>query len=131
MATHALESTRRTSRRLAPSARLAGWWRVRRRRAMAESIERALEQAGRSRGFSAAVAVRAEALGSYDELLALVALLRTAPAPPPRALALCRRLVLDGTSPLFNHEAAGTLRGAVNEALHAFDADHETYPPEA
>jgi hypothetical protein len=53
-------------------------------------------------------------------------LLRTVPHPPPRALALCRRLLLDGASPLFNPEAAGTLAGAVREARLAFDPDHET-----
>jgi hypothetical protein len=37
----------------------------------------------------------------------------------------------DLPSPLLNPEASGTLRGAINEALLAFDADHETYPPEA
>ena len=79
---------------------------------------------------SSAVPVRArEVLEAHDELLSLVALLRTSPQPPPRALALSRRLLLDGASPLFNPEAAGTLRGAVREALLAFDPDHETYPP--
>jgi hypothetical protein len=130
VATHALESGR-TPRRFALSARIATWWRVHQRRVMAESIERALEEAGRPRAFSAAVPVRAEALDVRDELAALAALLRTAPAPPPRALALSRELILDGTSPLFNPEAAGTLRGAVNETLHAFDPGQQTYPPEA
>jgi hypothetical protein len=96
---------------------------------MAASIESALDEAGRSRGFSAAVPVRSEALLARDDLLALAALLRSAPQPSPRALDLSRRLILDGASPLFNPEAAGTLRGAVREALHAFHADHETYPP--
>jgi hypothetical protein len=130
VATHALESAR-TSRRLALSARIATWWRAHQRHVMAESIERAVEQAGRPRGFSSVVPVRAEALEVRDELLALAALLRTAPAAPPRALALCRELVVDGMSPLFNPEAAGTLRGAVNETLHAFDPGQQTYPPEA
>jgi hypothetical protein len=126
MASHALGSLRPARR-----ARLADWWGRRRREAMADSLERAVELAGRRRGFSAAVPVRSEALAVRDDLLVLAALLRTAPAPSPRALALSRRLVLDGTSPLFNPEAAGTLKGAVNEALLAFTADHETYPPEA
>jgi hypothetical protein len=116
-----------------PSVRLrfAAWRRDRSRRIMADSLERAVEEAGRARGLSAAVPVRAEALTARDDLLALAARLRTTPDPPPRALELAAELTLDGTSPLFNPEAAGTLRGAVNEALLAFDAHHETYPPEA
>jgi hypothetical protein len=128
MATHSFDLPRR-----APllRLRLAAWRQDRSRRAMADSLERAVEEAGRSRGLSAAVPVRAEALTAREDLLALAARLRTTPVPPPRALMLSRRLALDGTSPLFNPEAAGTLRGAVNEALLAFDAHHETYPPEA
>jgi hypothetical protein len=128
MASHtfALER-RRPSLRL----RLADWRRERSRRVMADSLERAVEQAGRPQGFSAVVPVRGEALAARDELLALAALLRTTPDPPARALALARGLILDGTSPLFNPEAAGMLRGAVNEVLHAFTADRETYPLEA
>jgi hypothetical protein len=129
MATHALDSVH-PEPRPALAARIAARWRDHRRRVMADSIERAVQSAGRGRGFSAAVPVRAEALGAREELLALAALLRTTPSPSPRALRLCRLLVLDGTSPLYNPEAAGTLLGAVREARLAFDADRETYPPE-
>jgi hypothetical protein len=98
---------------------------------MADSLERAVEQAGRPRGLTAAVPVRAEALVVRDDLLALAARLRTTPDPPRRALELAARLTQDGTSPLFNPEAAGTLRAAVKETLHAFDHVYETYPPKA
>jgi hypothetical protein len=101
--------------------------------AIADGLERAVEAADHPQPLlSSAVPVRArEVQESRDELLGLVARLRTTPEPPPRALALSRRLLLDGASPLFNPEAAGTLRGAVNEARLAFDPDHPTYPPEA
>jgi hypothetical protein len=101
--------------------------------AVADGLERAVSAAGRPQPLlSSAVPVQArEVLEARDELLALVAQLRTTPQPPPRALALSRRLLLDGASPLFNPEAAGTLRAAVDEARLAFDPDHETYPPEA
>jgi hypothetical protein len=128
VSSHALQfQLRRPSLRL----RFAAWREDRTRRSRADSLERAVEQAGRPSGLSAAVPVRAEALEVRDELLALAALLRTTPAPPRSALALCRELILDGTSPLFNPEAAGTLPGAVNEARHAFQGDRQTYPPEA
>jgi hypothetical protein len=119
------------SRRPSLRLRFVAWRRDRSRRIMAESLERAVDFAGRPRGLSAAVPVRAEALTARDDLLALAARLRTTPDPPPRAMELAARLTFDGTSPLFNPEASGTLRGAINEALLAFDADHETYPPEA
>jgi hypothetical protein len=128
MASHTLDSLQAAQSRPSLSGRNGAWWRRHQRKVMAESTERALDEAGRSRGFSAAVPVRAEALLAREELLALAALLRTARQPSPRALELSRRLTLDGMSPLFNPEAAGTLRGAVNEALLAFEADHETYP---
>ena len=70
-----------------------------------------------------------EVLQVRDALLALAALLRTAPHPSPRALALCRRLLLNGDSPLFDPAASGTLRGAIREATLAFSPDHDTYPP--
>ena len=129
MATHALDSARREPRRSLP-ARMSAWWRDHRQRVMADAIERAIEAAGRPRQFSAVVPVRGEALEAREELLALAALLRTSPSPPPRAMKLCSGLILDGTSPLFNPEASGTLLGAVREARLAFDADPETYPPE-
>jgi hypothetical protein len=101
--------------------------------ALADGLERAVEAADRRQPLlSSAVPVRArEVLASRDELLSLVALLRTTPNPPPRALALSRRLLLDGASPLFSPEAAGTLRGTVDEARLAFHPNHATYPPEA
>jgi hypothetical protein len=128
MASYTLDSLQTTPRRSTLLGRLAAWSRRHQREAMAQSLERALDEAGKARVFSSAVPVRAEAFSAREELLALAALLRTIPEPPARALALCQALILDGTSPLFNPEAAGTLRGAVNEALHAFDADPETYP---
>jgi hypothetical protein len=96
--------------------------------ALAEALERALEEAEhREPVISAAVPVRkSEVLGARDELLALAAALRTNEAPPARAPALSRRLLIGGDSPLFNPEAAGTLRGAVREALLAFGADNDT-----
>jgi hypothetical protein len=99
--------------------------------ALAEGIERALHAAERPQPLmSPAVPVCAsEVLAAYDDLLALAVLLRTAPEPPVRALALARRLLLDGAGPLFNPETADTLGGAVHEVLLAFDADHDTYPP--
>jgi hypothetical protein len=101
--------------------------------AVADGLERAVVAADRPQPLlSSAVPVRArEVLASRDELLSLVALLRTTPTPPARALALSRRLLLDGASPLFNPDADGTLGGAVDEARLAFHPDHETYPPEA
>jgi hypothetical protein len=101
--------------------------------ALADGLERAVEEADRPQPLlSSAVPVRArEVRESRDRMLSLVALLRTAPNPPPRALALCRRLLLDGASPLFNPGAGRTLRAAVDDARLAFRADHETYPPEA
>jgi hypothetical protein len=101
--------------------------------ALADGIERALRAAERPRPvMSPAVPVCArEVLAAYDDLVALAALLRTAPAPPVRALALARRLMLDGAGPLFNPETADTLGGAVREVLLAFDSNHATYPPEA
>jgi hypothetical protein len=97
---------------------------------LVEAIDHALEDAERRKPIiTAAVPVRKnEVLGAYDELLALAAALQTRPHPSPRALALSHRLLLDGTSPLFDPQAAGTLKGAVREALLAFDADHQTYP---
>jgi hypothetical protein len=101
--------------------------------AVADGLERAVRAAERPQPLlSSAVPVRAgEVLGARDELLGLVALLRTTPQPPPRALALSRRLLLDGASPLFNPEASGTLRGAVDEARLAFDPAPRIYPLEA
>jgi hypothetical protein len=101
--------------------------------AVADGLERAVSAAERPQPLlSSAVPVRAgEVLASRDDLLGLVAQLRTTPHPPPRALALSRQLLLDGCSPLFNLEAAGTLRAAIAEARLAFDPDHETHPPEA
>jgi hypothetical protein len=159
MATHALDPLQAKRRRLSLPTRLVAWWRgaafdaalaagadpdsdprlaahaarlarPHHLRVMADGLERALEEAERGqRGISAAVPVRkSEVLGAHDELRALAAALRTTDAPP-RALALTRRLLLDAASPLFNPEAAGTLRGAVREALLAFNADHETNAP--
>jgi hypothetical protein len=124
------EDPARDPRLAAHAARLARPHQI---SALAHGLERAVEAAERPQPLlSSAVPVRAhEVLASRDELLGLVALLRTTPNPPPRALALSRRLLLDGASPLFNPEAAGTLRGAVNKARLAFDPDYETYPPEA
>ena len=120
----------RDPRLAAHAARLARPHQI---RAVADGLERAVEAADRPEPLlSSAVPVRAgEVLAARDELLGLVAQLRTTPAPPPRALALSRRLLLDAASPLFSPEAAGTLRRAVDEARLAFDPDPETYPPEA
>jgi hypothetical protein len=111
-------------------ARVAQLSQRRRVLAVADGLERTVERdARRQPEITAAVPVRdAEVLASRDGLLALVAALRTTPHPPPRALALCRRLVIDDTSPLYNPDADGTLQG-VREALHAFEAGHNTNPP--
>lgn len=90
--------------------------------ALADGLERAVADAERPRrALSAAVPVRAsEVVDNRHELLALAALLRSTPQPSPRALALTRRLLIDGSSPLFAADASPSLRDAVREARDAF-----------
>ncbi len=144
MASHAISQMHhRTRRRMSLRARLTAWWHgAAFDDALAAGVdpasdvrlaglERALERAQQPRpAISAAIPLRTSALLEvHDELLALAALLRTAPHPSPRALALCRRLLIDGDIPLSCPAASGTLRGALREATLAFSPDHETYPP--
>jgi hypothetical protein len=113
------------------AARVAQLSQRRRVLAVADGLERTVERAAQPQPeiTAAAPVLEAEVLASRDQLLTLAAALRTTPQPPPRALALCRRLVSDGTSPLHDPHADGTLQGAVHEALHAFEAGHTTNPP--
>jgi hypothetical protein len=89
--------------------------------ALADGLERAVADAERPRRpLSAAVPVRAgEVIDDKDGLLALAALLRSTRQPSPRALALTRRLLIDGASPLYVADAPQSLRDAVAQAAGA------------
>lgn len=99
--------------------------------ALADGLERAVADADRPRrAISAAAPISAgEVLAARDDLLALVAVLRTAPEPSPQALALTRRLLIDSTGPLFQPADAGALARAAREALGAFDTGRPAQSP--
>jgi hypothetical protein len=88
--------------------------------ALVDGLERAIVEAERPGRLSSAVPVSATVIDNRAELLALASLLRSTPQPSPRALALTRRLLIDGASPLYVTDAPQSLRDAVAEAAGAF-----------
>jgi hypothetical protein len=90
--------------------------------ALADGLERAVANAERPRRtLSASVAVSAsEVIATKADLLMLARLLRATPDAPPRALAITRRLLIDGASPLYVADARQSLRDAVAQAVGAF-----------
>jgi hypothetical protein len=95
----------------------------RRRRRLAESIDRAVTRAAGPPPFQTAVVpVAREAAGeARGALLDLAERLRSPRAVDPEGVRLARALVSDGAGPLYAPREPGELRGAALRALWALD----------
>ncbi|HKE81474.1 MAG TPA: hypothetical protein VKB54_19300 [Solirubrobacteraceae bacterium] len=90
---------------------------------LAEQLERAIARATEPRRrFTAAIPVAGEAAGeARGPLLDLAERLRRPRPVDPEGVRLARRLLVDGTGPLYVHGAHGELRAAALRALGALD----------
>lgn len=120
MATHPLTGPH-VQPRVALLAEVRATFALRRRRALAEGLELAVERAGRRRSpLSSIVTVPAEVRTEAGrELLAIAERLRGPDAVDPEGLRRARRLVCDGSGPLYVPVAPGALR---REAVAVLDA---------
>jgi hypothetical protein len=110
----------RTRWRAAREARMVS---ERKRRKLAESIERAVARASvRRPAITAAVPVAREAAReAQGALLDLAERLRAPRAVAPEGVALAHELLVDGAGPLYVPGEPGELRGAALRALWALD----------
>jgi hypothetical protein len=105
---------------LARRAHVLRGWRVRHR--LAAGVEKTVVEAvAPPYEHGAAIPVQREAvLAAQHDLLRLVRVLRSEPAPPVQAIATVSLLLTDGTGPLFAPHPQGTLsEAAFQAAFHA------------
>ena len=95
------------------------------RRALAASVDDAVASAAVSRRRSAAAAplARAGIEAARPELEELSRRLREEPVVAARGVALARRLLTDGSGPMYVESGEGVLRCATGEALSALDPE--------